>query len=222
MAVAPAAGYGAPSGFGGGGGYAGGGAGGFGGGGGGSYNPVGLAGGGGGGGYSGGGGGSFLNSAGNGGGGGSFYSGTNQVRTAAENTGNGEVTIDLVEPLCFLAGTRIATPDGDSAGIAPYHAEMPVESLSVGDAVLTQSGVARRIIWIGKGRVLATRGRRNAATPVIVRKGALADNVPHRELRVTKAHAIYIDDVFDAGGVPDQPPLDPVGRPRPGGRTVPY
>ena len=44
--------------------------------------------------------------------------------------------------------------------------------------------------------MLATRGRRSAATPVIVRKGALAHNVPHDDLRVTKAHALYIDDVL--------------------------
>jgi len=44
--------------------------------------------------------------------------------------------------------------------------------------------------------VLATRGRRSTATPVIVRKGALADNVPHHDLRVTKGHAVYLDDVL--------------------------
>jgi hypothetical protein len=44
--------------------------------------------------------------------------------------------------------------------------------------------------------VLATRGRRSAATPVIVRKGALADNVPNRDLHVTKAHSLYIDNVL--------------------------
>jgi hypothetical protein len=46
------------------------------------------------------------------------------------------------------------------------------------------------------GKVLATRGRRSAATPIIVCKGALADNVPNRDLRVTKAHSLYIDDVL--------------------------
>jgi len=51
-------------------------------------------------------------------------------------------------------------------------------------------------VWIGIGKVLATRGRRNAATPVIVRKGALADNVPHHDLRVTKGHAFYVDGVL--------------------------
>jgi Hint domain len=44
--------------------------------------------------------------------------------------------------------------------------------------------------------VQATRGRRNAATPVIVRKGALAENVPHHDLRVTKGHAFYLDDAL--------------------------
>jgi hypothetical protein len=76
------------------------------------------------------------------------------------------------------------------------HGEVPVEALSVGDMVLTQSGSARPIRWIGKGRVIAPRGRRSAATPVIVRKGALADNVPHHDLRLTKAHSIAIDDVL--------------------------
>jgi len=31
---------------------------------------------------------------------------------------------------------------------------------------------------------------------VILRKGALADNVPTRDLRVTKGHAFYLDDVL--------------------------
>ena len=31
---------------------------------------------------------------------------------------------------------------------------------------------------------------------MIVRKGALADNVPHHDLRVTKGHSLYIDGVL--------------------------
>ena len=46
------------------------------------------------------------------------------------------------------------------------------------------------------GTNLVTRGRRSAATPVIVRKGAIADNVPHRDLHVTKNHGLYIDGVL--------------------------
>jgi Hint domain/Passenger-associated-transport-repeat len=87
---------------------------------------------------------------------------------------------------CFLRGTRILTE----------HGEVPVESLSVGDRVVTLSGNTQAITWIGTGRVLATRGRRNAATPVIVKKSALAPNVPARDLRITKGHALLIDDVL--------------------------
>jgi hypothetical protein len=88
--------------------------------------------------------------------------------------------------LCFLTGAGIATPTGETA----------VESLAVGDLVLTASGVARPIVWIGKGKVLTERGQRNAATPVILRRGALGDNMPHRDLRVTKGHSFYLDGVL--------------------------
>jgi hypothetical protein len=119
---------------------------------------------------------------GGGGGGGSFDSGTNQLLVAAENAGNGLVTVDL----CYLRGTHILTPSG----------EVKVESLAVGDMVVSHGGAARRVTWIGNGKVLATRGRRSAATPVIVCKGALGDNVPNRDLRVTKGHSLYFDGVL--------------------------
>ncbi len=133
-----------------------------------------------------------------------FESGTGQTATIAfapppvENystagfevgniTGNGDLSIEIIRTtVCFCAGSLIKTPAG----------EVPVEDLSVGDVVLTSRCDARPILWIGIGRVLTKRGRRNAATPVIVRKGALADNVPHRDLHVTKAHSLYLDGVL--------------------------
>jgi len=84
---------------------------------------------------------------------------------------------------CFAVGTLIATSQG----------ERPVESLREGDLVLTADGRSRPVLWIGNGRVMVTRARRTAATPVIVRKGALADNVPHHDLRITKGHSLFID-----------------------------
>jgi hypothetical protein len=100
------------------------------------------------------------------------------------NVGSSDgMTTVASEALCFLRGTQLATPGG----------EVAVEALAVGDRVLTYRGMARRIAWIGIGRVLATRGQRSAATPVIVAKGALAPNVPYRDLRVTKGHALLID-----------------------------
>lgn len=88
-----------------------------------------------------------------------------------------------VTALCFVAGTRIATPGG----------EVPVERIAAGDRVLTASGVTRPVEWIGTGKVLVTPGHRSAATPVIVRKGALADNVPNRDLHITKGHSLFLD-----------------------------
>ncbi|WP_158923365.1 Hint domain-containing protein [Acidisphaera sp. S103] len=98
------------------------------------------------------------------------------------------VTADALvdNALCFLAGTLIDTPDGPVA----------VERLAAGDRVRMASGAVRPVMWVGHGRVLATRGRRSAATPVIVRKGALGPNVPSRGLRVTKGHALWFDGVL--------------------------
>jgi hypothetical protein len=93
--------------------------------------------------------------------------------------------LSLTTP-CFCAGTRIATPTG----------EVAVQRLAVADAVLTAGGATRKIVWIGVGRVPVTPGRRSAATPVIVRKSALARNVPHCDLRVSKGHALYVDDAL--------------------------
>jgi len=110
--------------------------------------------------------------------GGPFNTGTPHVTSSGSGT--------VLTLLCFLAGTRIATPLG----------EVQIETLSVGDPVSTYGGAAKPIVWIGKGRTLVTGGPRTAANPVIVRKNALADNVPNRDLYVTKGHSFYIDGVL--------------------------
>ncbi len=106
----------------------------------------------------------------------------------ANGTGNTSGTTGLgsANVLCFCRGTLIMTPTG----------EVGAETLQAGDLVLTAHNGPREVVWVGKGKVLATRGRRSAATPVIVRKGALADNVPVRDLRITKAHSLYVGDVL--------------------------
>jgi hypothetical protein len=103
-----------------------------------------------------------------------------------DGAANSAASDSLLTTLCFCAGTRIRTPIGEAA----------VQCLAVGDAVLTASGATRKIVWIGMGRVLVTSGHRSAATPVIVRKGALARNVPHHDLRVSKGHALLVDGVL--------------------------
>jgi hypothetical protein len=93
---------------------------------------------------------------------------------------------DITEIPCFLHNTLIRTDRGDVA----------VQDLVCGECVLTLSGQNRPIIWIGTGQVLVDRGRRGAATPIIVRKGALEDNVPYRDLCITKGHELFIDGVL--------------------------
>jgi hypothetical protein len=91
-----------------------------------------------------------------------------------------------IDTACYARGTMIRTHRG----------EVSIEELSIGDCVVTHSGKHKPIKWIGRGQALSTGGRQHAATPVIVRKAAIADNVPVRDLRITKGHALFIDGVL--------------------------
>jgi len=108
---------------------------------------------------------------------------------ASDGTGfatmsDGASGTDLLIP-CFCRSTRILTERG----------EVPVEDLAVGDRVTTVSGIMRPIVWIGVGRDLVTC-RNSLARPIIVRRGALADDVPRRDLYLTHGHALYVDGVL--------------------------
>jgi autotransporter passenger strand-loop-strand repeat protein len=100
----------------------------------------------------------------------------------SQDAGSGTLVTAETAP-CFLPGTLILTDRG----------EVAVEKLQTGDIIITSRGRQRRLSWVGRGRVLATRGERSAATPVIVRKGALSNNVPHHDLHITKGHSLYLD-----------------------------
>lgn len=89
-------------------------------------------------------------------------------------------------PACFLPGTLIRTA----------HGEWPVEMLEPGDILLTEDGGRDVVTWIGRGTVLSPRGVRSAATPIIVRKNAIADGVPHQDLHLTRGHSLYVDGVL--------------------------
>jgi hypothetical protein len=93
------------------------------------------------------------------------------------------VTIDNVY-VCFAPGTLIATPGG----------ERPVETLAIGDAVLTADGRAVAVRWMGRQTVrTGLAGER--ARPVRVRAGALGPGVPHSDLVLTADHALILDDL---------------------------
>ena len=152
-----------------------------GGGGGGGYN---YGGGGGGGGYSGGGGGGYGAS---GGGGGSFDAGMNPIGVAGEHAGDGLVTLT---PLCFLTGTRVLTPDGDTA----------VEALAVGDLVTTSDGRRAPMRWIGRQTFSRTFADPLRVLPIRIKAGALADNVPRRDLLLSPCHAVLVGDLLIQAG----------------------
>ncbi|MGO9700162.1 MAG: Hint domain-containing protein [Xanthobacteraceae bacterium] len=105
---------------------------------------------------------------------------------AADNGGSGPGT-EITETPCYCPGTLIATPRG----------EQRVEELKIGDEVMTASGAARPIKWIGKR---SYRGRfvmgRKDILPVCIKAGALEDNVPKRDLWISPNHAMYLDGVL--------------------------
>ncbi len=106
----------------------------------------------------------------------------------ADVAGAGTITGDVP---CYCRGTLIATKHGDKS----------VEELKIGDEVVTASGKARPIKWIGRrgysGRFI--QGNREVL-PVCIKAGALDDNVPRRDLWISPHHAMYFKD-DDLGGL---------------------
>jgi hypothetical protein len=86
--------------------------------------------------------------------------------------------------ICYCAGTRIHTPDG----------AVSVEDLAVGQAVLLASGDAAPIRWIGHRTIDLSRHKQpDLVRPIRIAAGALADNVPVRDLVVSPDHAMLVD-----------------------------
>ncbi|MFM9271153.1 Hint domain-containing protein [Halomonas elongata] len=100
--------------------------------------------------------------------------------------------------VCFAAGTMIATPDG----------EVAVETLSIGDLVMTANGEQVPVKWIGRQTVSRLTASGNHA-PVRVRESALAAGIPHQDLVLTASHGVVIDDlVINAGALVNHDTID--------------
>jgi hypothetical protein len=103
----------------------------------------------------------------------------------------GALSLDpgLAEVMCFMPGTRIMTPAG----------EVPVENLTPGDLVQTVEGRSVPVRWIGR-QTVASLFADELHLPVRIRAGALADNVPSRDLLTSPDHAFLVDGILAHAG----------------------
>ncbi len=91
--------------------------------------------------------------------------------------------------ICFMADTLVRTPDGEAL----------VQDLKIGDLVLTREGQSVPVRWIGRQTVVS-QFIDELHKPIRVKARALEDNVPCRDLLVSPAHALLVDDVLIQAG----------------------
>lgn len=109
---------------------------------------------------------------------------TSETEQASFLAAGGPESEFLPDQGCYVAGTKIATAAGT----------VTVDTLSIGDVILTASG-RRRIVDIrsfGFDRVSA----RDAATvaPVYIRRHALDDGLPGQDLWLAPTHCVAVND----------------------------
>jgi hypothetical protein len=84
----------------------------------------------------------------------------------------------------------VRTPDG----------EVSVESLKRGDLVLTVDGRIMPISWLGRQTVSTLFSDPMRVLPIRIKAGALAENVPSRDLLLSPDHAILVEGALIQAG----------------------
>ena len=104
--------------------------------------------------------------------------GTYDTPTLGFDAGSGTIS----DAACFVSGTLIETSAGSRA----------VETLAVGDLIVTRTGALKPIVWLGH-RHIGSRQHPLAERlwPVRVQAGAFADGCPRRDLYLSPEHAIH-------------------------------
>lgn len=97
------------------------------------------------------------------------------IRSTFVNTST-QVAVGSLAPACFTPGTLIDTIDGPR----------PIETICVGDLVLTADSGYQPVIWVGRGKV-AAQGR---FAPIRISAGALGND---RDLIVSPQHRVLIE-----------------------------
>ncbi|MEH6672846.1 MAG: Hint domain-containing protein [Sulfitobacter sp.] len=107
------------------------------------------------------------------------------VFTDASGTETGRLDFTNIEEIipCFTPGTLIATPKG----------ERRVEDLEVGDRVITRDNGIQEIRWVGAREMSGHELARKAhLLPVLIRQGALGNNLPERDMLVSPNHRVLV------------------------------
>ncbi|WP_081370046.1 Hint domain-containing protein [Granulibacter bethesdensis] len=97
----------------------------------------------------------------------------------------------ILELVCFLGGSMISTPEG----------EKPVETIYPGNSILAlENGqpVARKVIWSGIATAHVNQDLPDdqAGYPVRIRKDAISDQVPYKDMLITPDHCLYLEGYF--------------------------
>lgn len=89
----------------------------------------------------------------------------------------------IVDVPCFAAGTMILTPGG----------EKPIETLSVGDEVVTFDHGPQKIRWIGARSLdVVDLAAKPKLRPIRIEAGAMGSGMPQRDLVVSPQHRMLV------------------------------
>lgn len=87
--------------------------------------------------------------------------------------------------ICFAKGTSLLTKNGSQN----------IETLDVGDEVITRDNGYQKICWIGKTHVpFEAMAANSERRPVKIAAGALGKNVPAKDLVVSRQHRVLVED----------------------------
>ena len=90
---------------------------------------------------------------------------------------------------CFYPGTMLATPEG----------EIAVEDIAAGTVLSTATGEAR-VRWLGRSVTSTRFADPLRSLPIRIKAGALANNLPARDLLVSPCHAMFLGGVLIQAG----------------------
>lgn len=115
------------------------------------------------------------------------YETESQISSSSDNLTNsdeaGASAQKPAETVCFTPGTLVATPKG----------ERQVQDLQVGDRVITRDNGIQEIRWLSRRNMLGTEmARRPHLKPVLIRRGALGNGVPERDMMVSQNHRMLV------------------------------